>query len=225
MSLFSGIFGNHGYTESSAVSSHSEMAKTPSASAKHPVDTTSGSLTAGQTIEGKVMESDGKTVQIDIGTGTPVTARLDHAMELQKGQNVIFEVKANSSQQLTLSPLYTNLAQSATALRALNAANMPVNASSLAMTSAMMDAGMNIDRTSLSDMYRMVSGFPDMQPSHLIQMHQMGLEINEQSVGQLLLSKIMNSRLEKGCGRLPQIYLQCMRNYLLPAGMRKQYSL
>lgn len=198
MSLFSGIFGNHGYTESPAVSGHSEMAPAASASARYPVGTTSGSLTAGQTIEGRVMESDGKTVQIDIGTGTPVTARLDHAMELQKGQNVIFEVKANSSQQLTLSPLYTNLAQSATALRALNAANMPVNATSLAMTSAMMDAGMNIDRSSLSDMYRMVSSFPDNQPSHLIQMHQMGIEINEQSVGQFAAFKNYEQQVGEG---------------------------
>lgn len=221
MSLFSGIFGNHGYTESSAVSSHSEMAPAASASAKHPVDTTSGSLTAGQTIEGRVIESDGKTVQIDIGTGTPVTARLDHAMELQKGQNVIFEVKANSSQQLTLSPLYTNLAQSATALRALNAANMPVNAASLAMTSAMMDAGMNIDRSSLSDMYRMVSSFPDKQPSYLIQMHQMGIEINEQSVEKFTAFKNYEQQVGEGMRQIAAD-IPAMYEELIASGREKE---
>ncbi|MGN0325076.1 MAG: hypothetical protein ACI4DW_02110 [Lachnospiraceae bacterium] len=221
MSLFSGIFGNHGYTESPAVSSHSEMAPAASASARYPVGTTSGSLTAGQTIEGRVIESDGKTVQIDIGTGTPVTARLDHAMELQKGQNVVFEVKANSSQQLTLSPLYTNLAQSTTALRALNAANMPVNASSLAMTSAMMDAGMNIDRSTLSDMYRMVSSFPDKQPSHLIQMHQMGIEINEQTVEQFTAFKNYEQQVGEGMRQIAAD-IPAMYEELLASGREKE---
>ncbi len=208
MSLFSGVFGNHGYTDAAAVGSVPGTASSvpPGAQSANPIS----NLSAGQTIEGKVIASNGDTVQIDIGTGTPVTAQLDHAMDLQKGQNVIFEVKANSSQQITLSPLYTNLTNSSTALNALHAAGMPVTSDSLAMTGAMMEAGMNIDRNSLANMYHTVSGFPGHDPVNIVQMHQMGLEINEQSIGQFEAFKNYETQIGEGMKQIaadiPKMY-------------------
>ncbi|MDE6713225.1 MAG: flagellar hook-length control protein FliK [Lachnospiraceae bacterium] len=208
MSLFSGVYGNHGYTDSSITGAVSGTASSASASGQS-VNSLSG-LSAGQTIEGKVIASNGDTVQIDIGTGTPVTAKLDHAMDLQKGQNVIFEVKTNSSQQITLSPLYTNLTNSSTALNALQAAGMTVTSDSLAMTSAMMEAGMNIDRNSLANMYHTISSFAGHDPVNIIQMHQMGMEINEQSLEQFEAFKNYETQIGEGMRQIaadiPEMY-------------------
>lgn len=208
MSLFSGVYGNHGYTDSSVTGAVSGTASSAPVSGQ-TANSLSG-LSAGQTIEGKVIASTGDTVQIDIGTGTPVTAKLDHAMDLQKGQNVIFEVKTNSSQQITLSPLYTNLTNSSTALNALQAAGMTVTSDSLAMTSAMMEAGMNIDRNSLANMYHTISSFPGHDPVNIIQMHQMGLEINEQSVEQFEAFKNYETQIGEGMKQIaadiPEMY-------------------
>lgn len=208
MSLFSGVYGNHGYTDSSITGAVSGTASSASVSGQS-VNSLSG-LSAGQTIEGKVIASNGDTVQIDIGTGTPVTAKLDYAMDLQKGQNVIFEVKANSSQQITLSPLYTNLTNSFTALNALQAAGMTVTSDSLAMTSAMMEAGMNIDRNSLANMYHTISNFVGHDPVNIIQMHQMGMEINEQSLEQFEAFKNYETQIGEGMKQIaadiPEMY-------------------
>lgn len=208
MSLFSGVYSNHGYTDGSVTGAVSGTASSTPVNGQ-AVNSLSG-LSAGQTIEGKVIASNGDTVQIDIGTGTPVTAKLDHAMDLQKGQNVIFEVKTNSSQQITLSPLYTNLTNSSTALNALHAAGMTAASDSLAMTSAMMEAGMNIDRNSLANMYHTISSFPGHDPVNIIQMHQMGLEINEQSVEQFEAFKNYETQIGEGMRQIaadiPQMY-------------------
>lgn len=208
MSLFSGVYGNHGYTDNSITGAASGTASSTPVNGQS-VNSLSG-LSAGQTIEGKVIASNGDTVQIDIGTGTPVTAKLDHAMDLQKGQNVIFEVKTNSSQQITLSPLYTNLTNSSTALNALQAAGMAVTSDSLAMTSTMMEAGMNIDRNSLANMYHTISSFPGHDPVNIIQMHQMGLEINEQSVEQFEAFKNYETQIGEGMKQIaadiPEMY-------------------
>lgn len=208
MSLFSGVFGNHGYTDSSAAGAVSGTASSAPDGVR-PANSLSG-LSAGQTIEGKVIASTGDTVQIDIGTGTPVTAKLDHAMDLQKGQNVIFEVKANSSQQITLSPLYTNLTNTSTALNALRAAGMTATSDALAMTSAMMEAGMNIDRNALAGMYHTISGLPGHNPANIIQMYQMGLEINEESVQQFEAFKNYETQIGEGMRQIaadiPEMY-------------------
>ncbi len=208
MSLFSGVYGNHGYTDSSVTGAVSGTASSTPVNGQ-AANSLSG-LSAGQTIEGKVIASNGDTVQIDIGTGTPVTAKLDHAMDLQKGQNVIFEVKTNSSQQITLSPLYTNLTNSSTALNALHAAGMTVTSDSLAMTSAMMEAGMNIDRNSLANMYHTISSFPGHDPVNIIQMHQMGMEINGQSLEQFEAFKNYETQIGEGMKQIaadiPEMY-------------------
>lgn len=208
MSLFSGVFGNHGYTDTTVTGSVSSTVSSAPEGAQQT--NTLSSLSAGQTIEGKIVSSNGDTVQIDIGTGTPVTAKLDHAMDLQEGQNVIFEVKANSSQQITLSPLYTNLNGSSTVLNALHAAGMAVTSDSLAMTGAMMEAGMNIDRNSLTNMYHTVLEFPGHEPTTIIQMHQLGLEINEQSLEQFEAFKNYETQVGEGMKQIaadiPQMY-------------------
>ena len=46
-------------------------------------------------------------------------------MSLALGQMMSFEVKANSSSLMSLAPLYTNTANTATILRALAAAGLP----------------------------------------------------------------------------------------------------
>ena len=210
MSFFSGIFGNHGYADTNTVTGMTGSTSQSAAAGQNQANGTLPSLSAGQTIEGKVIASNGNTVQIDIGTGTPITAKLDQAMNLQEGQNVIFEVKSNSSQQLTLSPLYTNLTQGATAWKALENANMPVNSASLEMTTAMMNAGMSIDKSSLSSMYHLVSNFPGREPTTIIQMHQMGLEINEQTISQFEAFKNYETQIGEGMKQIaadiPKMY-------------------
>lgn len=209
MSFFSGIFGNHGYADNTVTGMTGSASQSVS-SGQNQTSGTLPSLSAGQTIEGKVVASNGNTVQIDIGTGTTITAKLDQTMNLQEGQTVIFEVKSNSSQQLTLSPLYTNLTQGATAWKALENANMPVNTASLEMTTAMMNAGMSIDKSSLSSMYHLVSNFPGKEPATIIQMHQMGIEINEQTISQFEAFKNYEAQIGEGMKQIaadiPKMY-------------------
>ena len=107
-------------------------------------------FSSGQTVEGKITGIKGNEVQIELPNGGQVNAKLDNAMALQPGQTLTFEVRSNSANQISLTPLYTNLTMDPTAAKALAAAGMAVNADTLAMTSAMMDAGMNIDKTNLS---------------------------------------------------------------------------
>ncbi len=87
---------------------------------------------------------------------------------------------------------------------------MTATSDSLAMTSAMMEAGMNIDRNSLANMYHTISSFPGHDPVNIIQMHQMGLEINEQSVEQFEAFKNYETQIGEGMKQIaadiPQMY-------------------
>lgn len=155
-------------------------------------------LGSGQTVEGKVTGIKGNDVQIELPNGGRVTARLDNAMNLSEGQTLTFEVRANSGSQISLTPLYTNLTADPTAAKALTAAGMSVNPQTMAMTTAMMESGMNIDSKSLGDMYHLISTMPDAKASELVEMQKLGLPVNEESYEQYSAFKNYESQISEG---------------------------
>ena len=155
-------------------------------------------LSSGQTVEGKVTDIKGNDVQIELPNGGKVTAKLDNAMNLSEGQTLTFEVRSNSGSQISLTPLYTNMAMDPTAAKALVAAGMSVNAQTMAMTTAMMEGGMNIDSRSLGDMYHLITSMPDAQASALVEMQRLGLPVNEESYEQYSAFKNYESQISEG---------------------------
>ena len=155
-------------------------------------------FSSGQTVEGKITGIKGNEVQIELPNGGQVNAKLDNAMALQPGQTLTFEVRSNSANQISLTPLYTNLTMDPTAAKALAAAGMAVNADTLAMTSAMMDAGMNIDKASLGDMYHLLSSFPGQDIGNMVEMQKLGLPVNEQTIEQYSAFKNYENQISEG---------------------------
>lgn len=122
-------------------------------------------LSTGQTIQGKVVSvgttADGNgTAQIDLGNNIVVSAKLQGNMALSAGQNISFEVRSTSSGTVTLSPLYENTAADSSAMKALNAAGLSANNTTLEMVRDMMESGMSIDRSSLLEMSRNIMDYP-----------------------------------------------------------------
>ena len=155
-------------------------------------------FSAGQTVEGKVSDIKGNEVQIELPNGGTVTARMDNAMALTPGQLLSFEVRSNSGSQIALSPLYTNLDMDPTAVKALTAAGMEVNARTLAMAGSMMERGMNIDSRSLGDMYHLISSMPEAAADTLVEMKSLGLPVNEESVQQYSAFKNYENQIADG---------------------------
>ena len=141
-------------------------------------------LTPGQTLEGSVVSRDGNSVQIALRQNLLINARIDQSINLALGQNMSFEVKANNGSILSLTPLYANMANEATIMRALNAAGLPETANNIEMVAVMMEEGMPIDKESLANISRLLMDFPTQNPATLIQMTRLGLPITEINIEQ-----------------------------------------
>ena len=157
-------------------------------------------MTPGQTISGKVAGINGNTVEIDMGGGNTVSARLDQSINLKEGQNVTFEVRSGNQSQIALSPLYTNIAQGITAENALTAAGMSVNSDTLSMTLAMMNSGMSIDKNALGDMYHAVSQFPGSNIPNLVEMKALDIPINDANIASYEAFKNYENMVSEGIG-------------------------
>ena len=141
-------------------------------------------MAPGQTIQGSVVSREGTAVQIALRQDLLINARIDQSISLALGQSMSFEVKANNGSMLSLTPLYANMANEATVLRALDAAGFPDTANNIEMVAIMMEEGMSIDRESLANISRFLMEFPRQDPATLIQMARLGLPITEANIEQ-----------------------------------------
>lgn len=164
-------------------------------------------LRPGETLQGEVVAKNGSQVQIKVSDDMILEARVDGELSLEIGRLMSFEVR-NNGQNLMLSPLFANTASQANALKALEMASLPVNQTTVSMTGLMMEAGLPIDRASLQQMFREVTSFPEANLSDIVDLHRLGLEVNEENLAQIDSYKNLTYKLVDGMrealGTLPE---------------------
>ena len=173
MGIFSGILGtgniqNNIQTDSNAVN-------------KLPEADLSGNQ-VGDTLNGKIVKLGNEGALVELPDGSVINCRLDNTMQLSVGMSVTLEFKGISGSQITLSPLYMNMESNSVAAKALMSAGMPVNNTTVEMTEAMISGKMNISSDSLGEMYHYINEYSDVKPAYLVEMKQLGLEINSDNV-------------------------------------------
>ncbi|NLG03586.1 MAG: flagellar hook-length control protein FliK [Clostridia bacterium] len=142
-------------------------------------------LQSGQVFSGEVAQIDGENVLLLLANRQTISAKLEGNVNLVLGQNVYFEVQSTANKQISLRPLFMNLSETDPAVaKALDAAQIPLSERSIQMTSAMMQEGMPINKNALLDMYQIVKGNEQVDPSVLVQMTKLGLPITEENIQQ-----------------------------------------
>lgn len=141
-------------------------------------------LSNGQTLQGEVVSKNGNEVQIRVDKDVILSAKLDADMNVSVGQNMTFEVKNGTGSQIALRPLYENLTSDANVLKALEAAKLPATGELVRMVSAMMENGMSIDKSALTDMSRLVMTNPGTAPETLVLMKNFRIPVTPENIGQ-----------------------------------------
>lgn len=155
------------------------------------------SLTPGQTLQGEIVSRNGSEVQIRLSDDMVMNARVDQSIHLELGKSVTFEVKSNGG-TLSLSPLFTNIAADANVLKALDMAGLPINDISVSMTEQMMKAGLSVNRNSLQQVYREINSFPEGNVSDVVNLHKLGMPVNETNMQQMASYRNLTHQLIKG---------------------------
>lgn len=171
-------------------------------------------LVPGQTVKGSVVSRDGNSVQIALRQDMLINARIDQSISLALGQSMSFEVKSNNGSILSLTPLYANMANEATIMRALGAAGLPETANNVEMVAVMMEEGMPIDKEALSNISRLMMEFPTQNPATLIQMTRLGLPVTEMNIEQFEQYQNANHQIlgsaETIMSELPNVFQELM---------------
>ncbi len=141
-------------------------------------------LVPGKVFEGTVTEMKNGQVTLGLSDGKTISARMEQGVSLVKGQPMLFEVKANTGEQISIRPVMLESAQNPTLMKALEAAGMKANPRNLSMVNQMMMGQLPIDKNSLMQMARAVGNFPQADMQTLVQMQKLGFTINEDTLNQ-----------------------------------------
>lgn len=155
------------------------------------------SLVPGQTIRGEIISRNGSDVQIKLADDMVLQAKIDQNMNLEVGKSMTFEVRNNGT-ALTLSPLFENTSADMNVLKALDMAGLPVNETSVSMTRQLMEAGLPVDRNSLQQVYREIASFPQAQVSDVVNLHKLGLPVDETNINQMIAYRNLTHQLTEG---------------------------
>ncbi len=156
----------------------------------------------GSSFSGQVVMAEDGTVTIKLADSTMLSASLKGGISLAAGSQVTFLVNSNSNNQMTLSPLFTNLGGGLNVENALKDAGLPVDAQTAQMVSDMMERGMSVDRDSLLGMYRQILDNPQVDAGMAVRLAQMHLAVNELNASQLQAYDNMNYQLTGGIAEI-----------------------
>jgi len=141
-------------------------------------------LNPGSTFSGEVISKDGNQITLKLANNETISAKLDGNANIDIGQKLTFEVAKSSGNQTTLRPLFSNLSSNSAVSSALEQANLPRTESNIAFTAQMMKEGMAVNRNALWSMSKTVSSFPNADPTTIVQMTKIGMEVNEANISQ-----------------------------------------
>ncbi len=157
-----------------------------------------GDFPPGSSFSGQVVMAEDGTVTIKLADSTMLSASLKGGISLAAGSQVTFLVNSNSNNQMTLSPLFTNLGGGLNVENALKDAGLPIDAQTTKMVSDMMEHGMSVDRDSLLGMFRQIADNPQIDGGMAVRLAQMQLAVNELNASQLEAYDNMNHQLSGG---------------------------
>ncbi len=171
-------------------------------------------LVPGQILQGEVVETTGDVVKLLLqmnGENVSIQAKLDQNVAVSIGKNLLFQVKNNGS-TLSLSPLLENMAMGETAAKALESASLPLNETTVNMTTTLMQEGMPINKEALQGIYQEVLANTNAELMDIIDLHKLNLPVTPENIEQMHAYKEMNHQISGGVEQMANDLLQLVQD-------------
>ena len=142
-------------------------------------------MKAGDTLQGELLSAKGTDITLLLGNTVTLSARLDKELSLTPGQLMSFTVNSNKGGKLSLSPLFANTGMEQNAIKALDAAGIPLTDKSLAMAEELMKQGMPINKQTLSTVFRQMGMFPEAEIGNIVMLNKMSIPVNSENISMM----------------------------------------
>ena len=173
-------------------------------------------LKAGDSLQGELISAKGTDITLLLGEAVTLNAKLDKELSLSPGQMMTFTVNSNKHGKLSLTPLFANTGMEQNAIKALDAASVPVTDKTLAMAEELMKQGMPINKQTLSTIFRQMNMYPDASVSDLVMLNKMDIPVNSENLSLMHLyqtnEQYLFSDLQGLSGQIAQFVTDMVNN-------------
>lgn len=170
-----------------SVTTSGETVKTPESVEAARILNTVLSLKAGDVLRGELVSVNGRDISLLLGNTVTLGAKMEKELTLAPGQNMSFIVGSNNNGKLSLRPLFANVGMEQNAMKALDAAHIPVTEKALALVDEMMRQGMSINKDNLSAVYRQMNMHMNADIMDLVMLHKMNIPVTEENISMMHL--------------------------------------
>lgn len=144
-------------------------------------------MKAGDTLQGELVSVKGTDISLLLGDVVTLNAKLDKELSLTPGQLMSFTVNSNKHGKLSLSPLFANMGMEQNAMKALDAASIPVTDKTMAMAEELMKQGMPINKQTLTAVYRQMGMYPEAEVADLVMLNKMNIPVSDENISTMHL--------------------------------------
>lgn len=145
------------------------------------------SMRAGDVLRGELLSVNGRDISLLLGNSVTLGAKMEKELALSPGQSMSFIVGSNNNGKLSLRPLFANVGMEQNAMKALDAANIPVTDKTLALVDEMMRQGMSINKDNLAVVYRQMNMHMNADIMDLVMLHKMNIPVTEENLSMMHL--------------------------------------
>ncbi len=192
----------------------SQTAETGAVTTNSNISAQIKALVPGQILQGEVQDTTADYVKLLLhmnGEDVSLQARLEQNIALSVGKNLLFQVKNNGS-SLSLSPLLENMAMGETAAKALDSASLPLNETTLNMTTTLMQEGLPINKESLQGIYQEILSNQNAELMDIVDLHKLNLPVTADNLSQIHAYKEMSHQLTAGVEQMSGELLDLVQN-------------
>lgn len=147
-------------------------------------------LSVGDIFRAKILDIRNLEVRIQLSNSQEVKALMGEALELNIGEELTFQVKANGGHGIVLRPIGNSDIPSELVTKSLLSAGLSMNDKNIAIVKELIGSGQPIDRQSVLNMVKLLNTYKGESIEKLSQMVKHGIEITPENLEQY--DKYMN---------------------------------
>lgn len=144
------------------------------------------SLKEGMVFKGEILDIAGEKVTIRLDNDYNLPARIQGEVQLGIGDQLLFSVKENNTNQILIKPLFDSLysAQTKVLEQALDLTGFSPTEKNFSAAKTLMDAGLSLDKSNMTKLLSQSMKFPDTSMSTFVSLNKMGIPVTAENIQQ-----------------------------------------
>lgn len=182
-------------------------------------------LLSGDVFSGKILNIINNQVQINVGDGQIINARLGESMNFNIGDNIIFQVKDNNGKQITIKPMQLRDQSLEIVGKALESADLQPTERNIQIVKALIDNQMPIDKQSINNIISQLNQYKGVDIDSLVLLNKYEIPVNQESINGFFDYSTGNHKLSQAVENIATQIPETVNKYVQSGDIKTAFNI